>query len=109
MNAALASLKLLQTDRSLRARLVANVAVCKALLVRSGWSSPMLETPAPILAVVPKNSRHAAQLQRALLRAGVFPSFISYAGGPPYFRVALSSEHTAAQLDALVQTLIKNS
>lgn len=108
VNAALASVKILKTDRSLRARLVEKVAVVKAMLIRNGWSSPMLETPSPIIAVVPKNSRHASQLRRALLRAGVFPSFISYAGGAPYFRFALSSEHTAAQLDALAQTLVRN-
>lgn len=108
VNAALASVRILKTDRSLRARLVAKVASVKAMLIRNGCSSPMLESPAPIIAVVPRNSRHAAQLKRALLRAGVFPSFISYAGGTPYFRFAVSSEHTAAQLAALVQTLIKN-
>ena len=108
VNAALASVRILKTDPTLRARLVAKVAACKATLVRNGWRSPMLETLSPIIAVVPRNSRHASQLKRALLRAGVFPSLISYSGGPPYFRFALSSEHTAAQLDALVQTLIAN-
>jgi 7-keto-8-aminopelargonate synthetase-like enzyme len=109
VNAALASLKVLRSDRSLRARLTSNIGRVKLLLRRHGWDTPMLNTPAPIIAVVPRSTAHAARLKRALLRAGVFPSFISYAGGTPYFRFALSSEHTAAQLDALAQTLIHNA
>ena len=44
----------------------------------------------------------------ALLRAGIFLPLIRYPGGPPdgYFRFALSSEHTPAQLDRLAAVLI---
>lgn len=107
VNAALASVKVLRTDRSLRARLIANVAATKTALRTSGWRAPMLENSSPIIAVVPNSAERATRLSRALLRAGIFPSFISYAGGTPYFRFAISSEHTPAQLDTLAQTLIK--
>jgi 8-amino-7-oxononanoate synthase len=108
VNAALASVRLLRTDRSLRKRLVANISRVKDALRASGWKTPMVDSPAPIVAVIPKTKARASQLSRALLRAGVFPSLISYAGGTPYFRFAISSEHTPAQLDALTQTLLQN-
>jgi hypothetical protein len=42
-----------------------------------------------------------------LLARDIHPPFIRYPGGPApgYFRFAISSEHTAAQLDALVAVL----
>jgi 8-amino-7-oxononanoate synthase len=107
VSAALASVRILRTDRSLRKRLVANIARVKNVLRANGWNAPMVDSPAPIVAVVPKTKSHATRLTRELLDAGVFPSLISYAGGTPYFRFAISSEHTAGQLDALAKTLIQ--
>ena len=68
---------------------------------------PLADTPSPIIAVVPRDSRPARWLQRRLLAAGIYPGFIRYPGGPEngYFRFALSSEHTPAQLDQLVTVL----
>jgi hypothetical protein len=50
----------------------------------------------------------AALISRQLLRAGIFPTLIRYGGGIPhgFFRFAISSEHTPAQLDALAGALI---
>ena len=63
--------------------------------------------PGPIVALNPLDRRAAAALRADLLRAGVYPSLIRYPGGPVegYFRFVISSEHSAAQLDALIGAL----
>ena len=68
---------------------------------------PLADTPSPIIAVTPRDARHARRLRRTLLVAGLYPSFIHYPGGSEsgYFRFALSSEHTSAQLGQLVKVL----
>ena len=57
--------------------------------------------------VLPQRPSEATSLQRALLAAGIYPSFIKYPGGPPngYFRFVISSEHTRSQLDSLIKVL----
>ncbi len=59
--------------------------------------------PGPIIPVVPKSAGEREALTRSLLAHGIFPPDIRYQNGPPegYFRFAISSEHTRAQLDAL--------
>jgi 7-keto-8-aminopelargonate synthetase-like enzyme len=61
----------------------------------------------PIHAVFPENEKHQRQLICALLARGIFPTNIRYKNGPPegYFRFAISSEHTRAQMDALADAL----
>ena len=88
--AALASLKLLK-QVEFRERLRAN------FLRATGRVSE-----APIFSIEPSD---AEKFSSALLKGGVFPSRIQYPGGPSggYFRFAISSEHTRAQLDALAQ------
>jgi 7-keto-8-aminopelargonate synthetase-like enzyme len=99
-NAALTSLKLLKRDVSYRQRLTAN-----ARLLRHN-----LELPAdgdyvsPIVPIHPAKDDQA-RLRRALLRAGIFPCFIAYAGSPGYFRFVVSSEHTTEQLALLAKVL----
>ena len=104
--AALKSLQLLRRDRSLRARLHANTTRLKAALLAAGF--PVIDNASPLVALLPREARHAARTKTALLRAGIFPPLIRYSGGPPggYFRFALSSEHTPAQLDRLAAVLI---
>lgn len=57
---------------------------------------------------MPESLAGAEALKKALLKAGIYPSYIRYPGGPAdgYFRFALSSEHTAVQLQKLVETLL---
>lgn len=88
--AALASLRLLKNPAP-RSRLKENTA-----RVRSGLDFP-------IVSMTPSDDRQ----RNALLRRGIFPSHIRYQHGPPqgYFRFAISSEHTRAQLDALADAL----
>lgn len=105
-NAALAAVQILRTDKSLRRRLVQNVKHVKNELRKA--SLEISDSPSPIVAVVPKSEREANLLKSNCLANGVFPSFIKYHGGPKngYFRFAISSEHTKAQLDALLKSLL---
>jgi 7-keto-8-aminopelargonate synthetase-like enzyme len=104
-NAALAGVRILKADRSLRRRLVENAAYVKAALRAAGLTPA--ETPGPIVPLSPRHPGEAARLQRALLAAGIFPPFIKYPGGPPsgYFRFVISSEHSRAQLNGLIKVL----
>lgn len=108
-NAVIISIQLLRTDKNLRRRLTKNVAFLKGELRQSGFeiSAP----PSPIVAIVPKSDREAKMLKSRCVANGVFPSFIKYHGGPKngYFRFAISSEHTEAQLTALLKALVGRS
>ncbi|HTD66251.1 MAG TPA: pyridoxal phosphate-dependent aminotransferase family protein [Candidatus Limnocylindria bacterium] len=105
-NATLASIRILRRDPLLRARLRANTLRIKSALRAANL--PAVENASPIVAITPKTKPHAARLSRTLLRAGIFPPLIRYPGGPRdgYFRFAISSEHTAKQLDILADVLI---
>ena len=105
VNAALAGVRVLRADKTLRPRLNRNAARVKMALRAAGL--PLPETPGPIVPLLPRNPGEAARLNRALLAAGIYPPFIKYPGGPPsgYFRFVISSEHTPAQLDALIGVL----
>jgi len=104
-NAALAGVRILRADRSLRRRLVENAAYVKAALREAGLV--LAETPGPIVPLLPRHPREATRLQRALLAAGIFPPFLKYPGGPPsgYFRFVISSEHSRPQLNGLIKVL----
>jgi glycine C-acetyltransferase/8-amino-7-oxononanoate synthase len=104
-NAALASIAILRRDSSLRPRLSANVKYIKGGLRSLGMTLP--ETPAPIIAIIPRNPGETRALRKQLLAHDVFPSFIRYPGGPEsgYFRFAISSEHSRGQLDNLIASL----
>lgn len=106
--AALTSLQLLRADRGLRRRLATNTNRVKAALRRADL--PVVDSPSPIVSLTPRTDAQAARLQRALLAAGIYPSWIHYPGGPPqgYFRFALSSEHSSTELDRLCGVLIEN-
>ena len=106
-NAALAGVRILKGDKSLRPRLLRNAARVKAALRDAGL--PLAETPGPIVPLIPRSLSEANRLNRALLAAGIFRPFIKYPGGPPsgYFRFVISSEHTHAQLDALLRVLCR--
>jgi 7-keto-8-aminopelargonate synthetase-like enzyme len=104
-NAALASLKILRADPGLRRRLALNTSRVKGALEEAGLELP--HGPGPIVPITPRNDRERVALERRLLAAGIHPPFIRYPGGNEggYFRFVISSEHTSAQLDALITTL----
>jgi 7-keto-8-aminopelargonate synthetase-like enzyme len=108
-NAALQSVAILAAGGALRKRMAANSAFVKGGLRKAGFTLP--EAPGPIVPVFPTNPRNSARLKRALLEAGIFPPFIKYPGGPPsgYFRFLISSEHSRAQLQALLAVLIREA
>ena len=66
-----------------------------------------IETKVPIHALFPANKDEQRRLIRSLLNHGIFPTNIRYHNGPPegYFRFAISSEHSRAQLDALADAI----
>jgi 7-keto-8-aminopelargonate synthetase-like enzyme len=95
--ATVAALKL--CDANLRSELFNNI--------RAFWKR--LDRPArsqltPIIAACPENP---SALRRKLLAAEIYPPLIKYPGGPAegYFRFALSSEHSARQINALADVL----
>jgi 8-amino-7-oxononanoate synthase len=106
-NAALAGIAILKRDRSLRQRLIPNLNFVRDELRARGI--PITATPGPILTFVPKDPHQASRFRRELLRAGIYPPFIRYPGGPAggYFRFVISSEHTRQQLNQLVRALVK--
>jgi 7-keto-8-aminopelargonate synthetase-like enzyme len=106
-HAALESLAILKNDLKVRERLARNASYIKD---RLGDHQTITAHPGlnPIFPVIPKNPNEAEQLKRRLLSLGIHPPFIKYPGGPDagYFRFAISSEHTRAQLDALLKALL---
>jgi 7-keto-8-aminopelargonate synthetase-like enzyme len=104
-NAAIRSVQILKSDRSLRARLVANVKLVKEALGAAGKLSEI--TPGPIVPVIPHSAREGNDIRRALLKAAIYPPFVKYATGPAngYFRFVISSEHSREQLETLLHAL----
>jgi 7-keto-8-aminopelargonate synthetase-like enzyme len=103
--AAFESLSLLQAGSPLRRQLAINTQRIKAAL-GSGQGRPS-SCPGPVVSYAPAHPSDARRLRRRLLAASVFPSHIRYPGGPEggYFRFAISSAHTADQLDRLAAAL----
>jgi 8-amino-7-oxononanoate synthase len=85
-----------------RARLHAH-----ARFVKEGIRTETVEVPGPMFSLAPPDAASAARLSRMLLAAEIYPSFIRYPNGPAdrFFRFAVSSEHTPAQLAALRDVL----
>lgn len=104
-NAALAALDLHTHRPDLRRRLYENTDRVKTALRAAGV--PFAEAPGPIVQILPSNPRQTTRLRRDLLASGIYPPFLRYPGGPPggSFRFVISSEHTPAQLDRLIQVL----
>lgn len=67
----------------------------------------LLNHSAPILSITPANPDEQRELEAAFLAHGIFPSHIRYQNGPAegFFRFAISSEHSKAQLLALATAL----
>ena len=107
-SAALRSIELLQSNESLRSRLVNNVRYVKTKLVEAGY--PVAPTTSPIVPMTARNDREIASFNRELIARGIYPPFIQYPGGPSIgsFRFALSSEHRHGQLDDLLDALLSH-
>jgi 7-keto-8-aminopelargonate synthetase-like enzyme len=106
--AALISIDLLAKNKGLRMRLADNATYVKRKLREGGLH--IENTPGPIIQITPHNKSEVAALTSALLKVGIYPPFITYPGGPEagFFRFVISSEHSRAQLNALVQAIVSN-
>ncbi len=104
-NAVLTALQVIRADARMRRRLLFNTRYVKAALRSAGF--PVPDGPGPIAPIEPRDARHAESLRRRLLAHGIHPPLIRYPGGPAsgYFRFAISSEHSAEQLDALARCI----
>ena len=107
--AALAAVGILESDGSLRQRLVLNTEYVKAALRDAGFQLPA--APGPIVPLHLRRPREILAMKKALLKARIYPPFIKYPGGPDrgYFRFVLSSEHSREQLTNLVGTLVRHT
>ncbi len=106
VNAAVQAIAIIRKGKGkLQQRLAHNAEFVKGKLRAAGCRVP--DFPGPVISVAPGNIRAVVSLERTLLAAGIFPSFIKYPGGAEkgYFRFVISSEHSRAQLDALVNAL----
>jgi 7-keto-8-aminopelargonate synthetase-like enzyme len=104
-NAALRSIKILKSERRLLAQLHRNSEFVKTALADTSYAVPA--TPGPIVPILPATPAGMKRLEDALLKAAIYPSLISYPNGvgAPYFRFVISSEHSAEQLENLVEVL----
>jgi 7-keto-8-aminopelargonate synthetase-like enzyme len=88
-------------------RLRANVAWMRAGFARLGLRAPAIETP--VFAFTLDASRSSAEIERDLAERGFLVPFVEYpagrGGSSGYFRLALNSEHTSAEIDALLEAL----
>lgn len=92
---------------ALRARLHENTRIVTEAFRAS--HPEWLNRPGPMFAVAPATVAGQERLRRMLLGAGIYPTLIRYAGGPAdrFFRFAISTAHTRAQLTALRELLLK--
>lgn len=103
--AALEALRVIrrEPDRLRRLRKITRRA--KAGFGELGFPQPAND--APILALTPAEAAQAGRLTTALDRAGIHAPPVAYPGDPApvRFRFAISSEHTAADLDRLLSAV----
>lgn len=104
-NAAVRSVKILrEKGRELRRKLNENADCVKTALRAARVKFP--EAPGPIVALFTEEPAQTEALKKRLLAAGIFPPFLKYPGfGEGYFRFAISSGHSRAQLDKLTKVL----
>jgi len=103
--AAQPAIRLLDSDPRFRQRLHRNATRVKADLRDAGYALPL--APGPVVSLIPRRPSAADRLKKTLLAAGIFPPWLRYPGGAQsgYFRFAISSEHSPAQLERLVAVL----
>lgn len=106
--AALTACRILAAGNERNQKLVQKARYVKEALRKAGL--PLPEAPGPIIALSPGTPVMKGEVNRALLAAGIYPSFIKYPGGPEagYFRFVISSEHSKVQLERLVNALINS-
>jgi 7-keto-8-aminopelargonate synthetase-like enzyme len=91
----------------LRRRLQDNICYVKNEL--AAGDVQVHRDPTPVFSVIPRSASAAVALQKAMHAAGIALPLINYPGGPPdgLFRFAISSAHTKANLDRLIDVLVR--
>lgn len=107
VEAALKALALVKRGKDHRLRLTMNAHIARSTLMAAGL--PIADNGSAIVSLVPGPGGRAGKLARRLLAHGVYPSLISYPGGPigGWFRFAISSEHSHEQIRTLTDALIE--
>lgn len=105
--AALAALKILQSEPGRRKRLFENTAYLRKHLRAAGWN--VSDTPGPIVRLPVMNDTEIRRWRGRLLAAGIYPPFLKYgnASADGFFRFVVSSEHTRVHLDKVVAALTR--
>lgn len=105
--AALAALKILQSEPGRRKRLFENTAYLRKHLRAAGWN--VSDTPGPIVRLPVMNDTEIRGWRGRLLAAGIYPPFLKYgnASADGFFRFVVSSEHTRVHLDKVVAALTR--
>lgn len=103
--AASQGIRLLDSDPRFRQRLLRNATRVKKALQQAGYALP--SAPGPVVSLLPRRPQSSDRLKQALLAAGIFPPWLRYPGvaADGYFRFVISSEHTSAQLERLIEAL----
>jgi 7-keto-8-aminopelargonate synthetase-like enzyme len=103
--AGLAAIRILKREPARRKRLFSNASYLRMKLRAAGCI--IEETPGPIVRLPMLSGNETARLKASLLAAGNYPPFLKYgaASAQGNFRFVISSEHTRAQLDKLVNAL----
>jgi len=80
----------------------------KSYLRDKGFQLPL--TPTPTIPVLYDNPVQVEKLKILLKKAGIYPTYIFYPGGPKegYFRFALSSVHTNDEINAFIECIDKS-
>jgi 7-keto-8-aminopelargonate synthetase-like enzyme len=100
-----AALKLITTNPQRVKRLQENASLLHHQLIQSFEIQSDPRTP--VTAIHPASPQRALKLRQALLKAGIFPPYIHYLGGPAagFFRFAMTSEHKEEDVQTLARTI----
>ena len=103
---AIEAMNVMRQEPGLRFRLEKNCQNVKGELREQGF--PVSVPPTPIIVFYPSTLAEAGAMRERLLTRKILPTYVEYPGGPEqgYFRFAISSEHTPAQLEDLLQALM---
>ena len=103
--AAIRSIEILERSPGLIAGLRARMLRVRERVRAMGFRVP--SSPAPILSITHHNVSKNLRLRSLLFERGIYPTFSQYPGSPPggHFRFAVSSVHTDADVDLLLETI----
>jgi 7-keto-8-aminopelargonate synthetase-like enzyme len=102
--AASAALRVIDEEPERRQRLQEHVELVRALF--SGLEIPVASVPLPVFTFQLRSPDRADVTEQMLLERGLLVPWVHYPDGlGGYFRIALRSDHTGKQIDALVRGL----